>query len=74
MTKKMGSNDARRVVWATSKYFLFLSCFINITIIFRYCQHFNGWSGRGDAENGLREHGDAENGPKRRETRRLGPR
>ena len=74
MTKKMGSNDARRVVWAISKYFLFFSCFINITVIFRYCQHFNGWSGRGDAENGPREHGDDENRPKRRETRRLGPR
>jgi hypothetical protein len=68
ITTESGPNDASGVVWALGVFFLFLfSCFFILNGTYRLYCCIKGTEG-------LTEGDDDEIGPKRRWTRRLGPR
>jgi hypothetical protein len=63
---RTGPNDAKRVVWAISEFFLLkFRVFSILNYNYGYTRCFTGTER-------INEDGDDENGPKRRETRRLG--
>ena len=61
MTKKMGPNDAVRIVWAISmcfffKFLCFFSTLIHIHDYYRYYSDRDGLTGDYDEENGPKQH------------------
>jgi hypothetical protein len=63
-----GPNDARRVVWALGEFF-----FISVVFFYLFNDVYR-YYGRSKGTEGFSGGNDDDNGPKRRETRRLGPR